>query len=239
MNEKYTIISNNILGFDQLFDISEINMSYYFSNCFNNGTIVKGILNQLGLKGVDIHMYATPNKGEIREYSDIENMDSTIYNHFTYFLLKKAHERNCLPFHQVLNSKDRKGYMLLSHLRKQPIIEVNYYTKIVALCFTFGKDGLKIVYTLNSETSNKLMLDIHINKKNEILSTTVYFNGKIYKEPEKINLNHKQLDYLIALCHYGMIEENDFNVETYIDKVLAENYKDILDYFKVKEMTYI
>ena len=30
MNEKYTIIKNDLLEFDELFDVSQINMSYYF-----------------------------------------------------------------------------------------------------------------------------------------------------------------------------------------------------------------
>lgn len=30
MNEKYTIIKNDLLEFDELSDVSQINMSYYF-----------------------------------------------------------------------------------------------------------------------------------------------------------------------------------------------------------------
>jgi hypothetical protein len=242
MNEKYTIVQNDLLEFDELFDVSQINMSYYFSNWFNNETKIKEVVKKLILAGIHIdmiNMYANPEKGSHREYCDVENRDDRIYYNFISQLLKQSHARNDLNYYEHLPSNARKGYMDICYLFNRPKIEINYHTQTISTLFTFTETGLVIVYKINNNDSNKMMIEIKINENNEILSTIVHFNGKIYKEPEKIKLSHKQLDYLIALCHYGMVEENDFNVEPYIDKVLAENYKDVIDYFKVKEMTYI
>lgn len=54
-----------------------------------------------------------------------------------------------------------------------------------------------------------------------------------------ISMTTKQLDYLIILSHYTDGEEVDFKVEKYVDDILAENYQDLLDYIKVKEMMHI
>lgn len=242
MNEKYTIVLNDILEFDELFDVSQINMSYYFSNWVNNETKITEVIKKLYLEGIKvdmINMYANPDKGSHREYCDVANNDDRIYYNFISKLLKKSHARNDLSYYEHLPLNDQKGYMDICYLFNRPKIEIRYHTKTISTFFTFTETGLVIVYKINNNDSNKMMIEIKINENNEILSTIVHFNDKIYKEPEKIKLSHKQLDYLIALCHYGMIEEKDFNVEPYIDKVLAEDYKDVINYFKVKEMTYI
>jgi hypothetical protein len=242
MNEKYTIVQNDLLEFDELFDVSQINMSYYFSNWVNNETKITEVIKKLRLEGIKVDMinlYQNPDKGNHREYCDVENRDDRIYYNFISQLLKQSHARNDLNYYEHLPSSDRKGYMDICYLFNRPKIEITYHTQTISTLFTFTETGLVIVYKINNNDSNKMMIEIKINENNEILSTIVHFNGKIYKEPEKIKLSHKQLDYLIALSHYGMTEEKDFNVEPYVDKVLAEDYKDVINYFKVKEMTYI
>lgn len=242
MNEKYTIIMNDFLEFDELFDISQINMSYYFSNWVNNEIKMTKVIKKLYLEGIKvdmINMYVNPNKGSHREYCDVANNDGRIYYNFISQLLKQSHDRNDLSYYEHLPLNDQKGYMDICYIFNRPKIEIRYHTKTISTLFTFTETGLVIVYKINNNDSNKMMIEIKINENNEILSTIVHFNDKIYKEPEKIKLSHKQLDYLIALCHYGMIEEKDFNVEPYIDKVLEEDYRDVINYFKVKEMTYI
>ncbi len=233
---------NDFLEFDELFDISQINMSYYFSNWVNNEIKMTKVIKKLYLEGIKvdmINMYVNPNKGSHREYCDVANNDGRIYYNFISQLLKQSHARNDLSYYEHLPLNDQKGYMDICYIFNRPKIEIRYHTKTISTLFTFTETGLVIVYKINNNDSNKMMIEIKINENNEILSTIVHFNDKIYKEPEKIKLSHKQLDYLIALCHYGMIEEKDFNVEPYIDKVLEEDYRDVINYFKVKEMTYI
>lgn len=239
MNEKYTIINNDNLEFKELFDISEHNLSYYFSNYCNSEPRIKKAIERLGLTSLHVNMFATPQKGSSKDYSDIETKDARIYNNFIRQVLKQSHVRNGLNYVEYLPFENKQGHMSLSYLFEKPTLAIYYFTMIMDIGFTFDKDGLKIIYTINDANSKKMLLDIRVNPKNEILSTTVFFNGDVYKEPENIVLNHKQLDYLIAFCHYGMIEDLDFNIDTYIDHVLTENYKDVLNYFKVKEMNFI
>lgn len=135
----------------------------------------------------------------------------------------------------------KKADLTLSHFFDKPQISITYFTKPIMITMNFDKNGLNIVYMLNSCDNNKMMLDITINHNTEIISTEVYFNfnNERSNETDMITLNHQQLDYLIVLSHYADGEEIDFMVEKYVDDILAENYQDLLDYIKVKEMIHI
>lgn len=241
VENKYLTVKTENEDFKKLLDISAINSRYYFSACLNIKDKVTQHLKETNKKFADVRTYHAPDKDDCTEYTDVKNQNSTVYMDFIENLVKNAHARSHLTFVDYIKDIHKKADVIFSHFFDNAKISITYFTKPIMLCMNFDKNGLNIVYMLNSCDSNKMMLDITINHNTEIISTEVYFNFNNTRsnETDMITLNHQQLDYLIVLSHYADGEEIDFMVEKYVDDILAENYQDLLDYIKVKEMMHI
>jgi hypothetical protein len=241
VENKYLTVKTENEDFKKLLDISAKNIMYYFSACLNIKDKVTQYLKETNKKFADVRIYHAPDKDDCTEYMDVKNQNSKVYMDFIENLVKKAHDRSHLTFMDYIPDNHKKADVTLSHFFDEPQISITYFTKPIMITMNFDKNGLNIVYMLNSCDSNKMMLDITINHNTEIISTEVYFNfnNERSNETDMITLNHQQLDYLIVLSHYADGEEIDFMVEKYVDDILAENYQDFIEYIKVKEMLYI
>lgn len=251
-NKYLSVITDNDV-FHKLFDNSNKNMMYYFSACLNTKEKVSQYIKETNTSLINlddvsfglseslynIRIYQAPDKDDCTEYCDMKNRKSTVYDDFIENLMRKAHDRQNITFVDCIPANFKKADVVFSDFFNNPKICVSYHTSSVMMCFNFNRDGLNIVYMLNSLDNNKFMLDITINQDKKIISTEVYFNGEKSNKNEMITLTNKQLDYLIMLSHYTDGEEVDFIVEKYIDDIVVENYQDLLDYIKVKEMTHI
>lgn len=241
VENKYLTVKTENEDFEKLLDISAKNIRYYFSACLNVKDKVTQYLKETNKKFADVRTYHAPDKDDCTEYMDVKNQNSKVYMDFIENLVKKAHDRSHLTFMDYIPDNHKKADLTLSHFFDKPQIGITYFTNPIMITMNFDKNGLNIVYMLNSCDNNKMMLDITINHNTEIISTEVYFNfnNERSNETDMITLNHQQLDYLIVLSHYADGEEIDFMVEKYVDDILAENYQDLLDYIKVKEMIHI
>jgi hypothetical protein len=241
VENKYLTVKTENEDFKNLLDIITPNIRYYFSACLNVKDKVTQYLKETNKKFADVRIYHAPDKDDCTEYTDVKNKNSTVYMDFIENLVKKAHARSNLTFVEYIKDNHKKADVIFSHFFDNAKISVTYFTKPIMMCINFDKNGLNIVYMLNSCDSNKMMLDITINHNTEIISTEVYFNFNNARsdETDMITLNHQQLDYLIVLSHYADGEEIDFITEKYVDDILAENYEDFINYIKLKEMIYI
>lgn len=253
IENKYLSVATDNEDFHKLLDISRKNIRYYFSACLNTKEKVRQYIKETNTSTIkidddllniteslyNIRPYHAPDKDDCTEYCDMKNQNSVIYDDFIENLMRKAHDRQNITFIDYIPDNFKKADVIFSHFFNKPKICVSYHTSPVMMCFNFSKDGLNIVYMLNNLDNNKTMLDITLSQDKKIVSTEVYFNGEKSNENEMITLTNKQLDHLIILSHYTDGEEVDFRVEKYIDDILAENYQDLLDYIKVKEMMYI
>lgn len=253
IENKYLSVATDNEDFHKLFDISRKNIRYYFAACLNTKEKVRQYIKETNTSLIklsddllsivenvyNIRPYHAPEKDDCTEYCDMKRQNSNVYDDFIENLIRKAHARQNITFVDYIPANFKKADVVFSHFFDNPKICVSYHTSPVMMCFNFSKDGLNVVYMLNNLDNNKMMLDITISQDKKIVSTEVYFNGEKSNENEMITLTNKQLDYLIILSHYTDGEDVDFRVEKYVDDILAENYQDLLDYIKVKEMMHI
>lgn len=237
---KFLAIETKDKDFKKIFDFASKNMFHYFSMYFNTKEKVHNAFKKNNAQWSDFKVCGyVPDKDDAVEVSDVKNQNSLMYKNFIENLVRKAHLRSNLTFVNYIPEKHKKAELVSSYFFEKPEISITYFTSPIMLCMNFNKESLNIVYMLNHHNNEKFMLDINIDHNNKIVSTEASFNGVKSNEIELISLNHKQLDYLIVLSHYADGEEIDFIAEKYVDDILAENYQDLLDYIKVKEMTYI
>lgn len=239
IGERYLIVDTDNAAYKETLDVAHKNIDYFFSAKLNTKEKIRSHLIKIKKKLADIRTYHAPEKDRSSEYSDVKNRNYKVYEDFIDNLVRKAHARRNIAFVNYISDKRKSADLVLSYFFDTPKIGVTYFTSPVMLCFSFNREGLNIVYMLNHHDNNKMMLDINMSHNNEIISTEVYFNGNRNPESEMIKLNHMQLDYLIVLSHYADGENIDFIVEKYVDDILVENYQNVLDYFKIKEMLYI
>lgn len=236
VENKYLTVKAENEDFKKLFDSSAQNIRYYFSACLNVKDKVTQHLKEMNKKFADVRIYHAPDKDDCTEYTDVKNKKSTVYMDFIENLVKKAHERIHLKFVDYIADNHKKADIVFSHFFNNAKISITYFTSPIMICMNFNKDGLNIIYMLNHSDSQNLMLDINIDHNKKIVSTEVFFNGDKSNETEMIVLTPKQLDYLIVLSHYSDGEEIDFMADKYVNDILAENYQNLINYIKVKEM---
>lgn len=253
IENKYLSVTTDNEDFHNLFNISRKNIRYYFAACLNTKEKVRQYIKETNTSIIkldddvasiieslyDVRPYHAPEKDDCTEYCDMKRQNSNVYDDFIENLMRKSHARQNITFVDYITANFKKADVVFSHFFDNPKICVSYHTSPIMMCFNFNQNGLNIVYMLNNLDNNKSMLDITISQDKKIISTEVYFNGEKSNENEMITLSSKQLDYLIILSHYTDGEEVDFRVEKYVDDILSENYQDLMDYIKVKEMMYI
>lgn len=241
IEDKYMHVHTDNQNFKDLFDLSKLNMDYFFSAYLNTKDKVSEHLKEKNKKLVDISVYKAPDKDDATEYSDVKNRNNTVYNDFFENYVRKAHLRQGIAFCNYIPAINKKADLVFCDFFENQKMSFTYMAKSIMMCLDFSKNGVKMVYMLNHSDTDKMMLDINIAHNNTIVEAEVYFNftSKRSNETDIIAMSHKQLDYLIILGHYADSEEIDFIAEKYVDDILAEKYEDFLNYIKIKEMIYI